>query len=70
MLWMLAWIGGFPQGLAPLERLLGISVHLAGLRPAPLPNVFGLDAVFLMALPLGIAVWLAANVGFSRMRRV
>jgi tetratricopeptide (TPR) repeat protein len=70
LLWMLAWIGGFPQGLAPLEHALGIGVHLAGLRPATLPDVYGLDAVFLMALPLGVAVWLAGNVGFSRMRRV
>jgi tetratricopeptide (TPR) repeat protein len=70
MLWMIAWIGGFPHGLAPLERALGISVQLAGLRPASLPNVYGLDALFLMALPLGIAVWLAGNVGFSRTRRV
>ena len=70
MLWLLAWIGGFPQGLAPVERLLGIGIHLAGLRPASIPDVYGLDAVLLLALPLGIAVWLAGNVGFSRMRRV
>jgi len=70
MLWLLAWIGGFPQGLAPLERVLGIGVHLAGLRPASIPDVWGLDAVLLLALPLGICVWLAGNVGFSRMRRV
>jgi tetratricopeptide (TPR) repeat protein len=70
MLWLLAWIGGFPQGLAPLERVLGIGLHLAGLRPASLPDVYGLDAVFLLALPLGLSVWLAGNVGFSRLRRV
>jgi tetratricopeptide (TPR) repeat protein len=70
MLWLLAWIGGFPQGLTPLERLLGMSVHLAGLRPASIPDVFGLDAVLLLAIPLGIAVWLAGNAGLSRMRRV
>jgi tetratricopeptide (TPR) repeat protein len=69
-LWLLAWIGGFPQGLTPVERVFGIGVHLAGLRPAPLPNVYGLDAVLLLALPLGIVVWLAGNVGFSRQRRV
>jgi tetratricopeptide (TPR) repeat protein len=69
MLWLLAWFGGFPRGLAPLERALGIGVHLASLRPASLPVVYGVDAVVLLALPLGIAVWLAGNVAFSRLRR-
>ena len=70
MLWLFAWIGGCPQGLAPIERLLGTDVLLAGLRPASVPNVYGLDAVLLIAVPLGIAVWLAGNVALSRMRRV
>ena len=70
MLWLLAWIGGFPQGLAPLERVVGMSVHLAGLRPGPIPDVYGLDAVLLLAVPLGIVVWIAGNAGLSRMRRV
>jgi hypothetical protein len=69
MLWLLAWIGGYPEGLAPLERMLGIGVHLAGLRPGPIPDIYGTDAVFLLALPLGIVVWLAGNAGFSRLRR-
>ena len=70
MLWLLAWIAGFPEGVAPLERALGIGVHLAGLRPAGLPDVYGTDAVFLLALPMGVAVWIAGNVGFSKLRRV
>ncbi len=69
MLWLFAWIGGFPQGLGPLERLLGVGVHLAGLRPGSIPDIYGTDAVFLLALPLGIVVWLAGNAGFSRLRR-
>ena len=69
MLWLLVWIGGFPQGLAPLERMLGIGVHLAGLRPGSIPDVYGVDAVFLLALPLGAVVWLAGNAGSSRLRR-
>ena len=68
MLWLLAWIAGFPQGLAPLERLLGVGLHLAGLRPGSVPAVYGLDAVVLVALPLGIAVWLVGNVGHRRLR--
>jgi len=67
-LWLLAWIGGFPQGLAPLERSLGLSVHLAGLRPGSIPDAYGLDAVFLLALPLGAIAWVAGNVGFRRRR--
>jgi hypothetical protein len=55
--------------MAPVEQGLGLGVHLAGLRSASLPNVYGLDAVVLMALPLGIVAWLAGNVGFSRARR-
>jgi tetratricopeptide (TPR) repeat protein len=70
ILWLLAWIGGFPQSLAPFERLLGTSVHLAALRPPPIPDAYGLDAVVLLALPLGIAVWIAGNARLSRMRRV
>jgi tetratricopeptide (TPR) repeat protein len=70
MLWLLAWIGGYPQGVARIERILGFSVHLAGLRPQAIPDVYGLDAVLLLAIPLGIGVWLAGNVAFSRTRRV
>ena len=69
MLWLLAWIAGFPQGVAPFERALGIGVHLAGLRPASLPDVYRADAVLLLAIPLGAAAWIAGNVGFSKMRK-
>ena len=68
MLWLLAWIGGFPQALAPFERMLGLGVHLAELRLGPIPDVYSLDAVFVLSLPLAAVVWLAGNVGFSRMR--
>jgi tetratricopeptide (TPR) repeat protein len=67
-LWLLAWIGGFPQGLGPLERALGIGVHVAGLRPGSIPDVYGLDAILLLALPLGTVAWLAGNVGLRRLR--
>lgn len=69
MLWVLALLGGFPRGLAAVEQALGIGVHLAELRPGTVPNVYGLDAVCLVAIPLGALVWLVANVGPSRMRR-
>jgi hypothetical protein len=62
MLWLLAWIGGFPQVLAPFERGLGVSVSLAGLRPGFVPDIYGLDAVAVLAVPLGMIAWLAGNV--------
>jgi tetratricopeptide (TPR) repeat protein len=70
ILWLIALIGGFPEGLAPLERWLGVGVHLASLRPVATPSVYRLDAVFLLALPLGAIVWLAGNVGQRRLRGV
>lgn len=70
MLWILAWAGGFPQGLAPVERALGIGVHLAQLRPGPVPNVYDMDALTLLAVPLGSIAWLLGNVGFRPSRGV
>ena len=67
-LWLLAWIGGFPQVLAPFERMLGIGVHMAQLRLGSIPDVYTLDAVLVLALPLAAVSWLAGNAGFSRMR--
>jgi tetratricopeptide (TPR) repeat protein len=68
LLWLLAWIAGLPGVLGPLERVVGVHVHLAGLRTGPLPDVFGLDAALLFALPLGVCVWLAGNVVARRPR--
>ena len=68
LLWLFAWIGGYPAGAAPAERLLGLTVHLAGLRPGPVPSVYGLDAVVLLTVPLGTLVWLVGNVGRRRLR--
>lgn len=68
MLWLLAWTGGYPEGLAPLERVLGLGVHWAGLRPTSFPDVYRMDAVAVFAVPLGALVWLAGNVGFRRVR--
>ena len=69
MLWSLAWLGGCPRGLAALERVLGIGVHLAELRPGTVPNVYGIDALCLLAIPLAIVVWLLGNARFSRLRK-
>ena len=66
-LWLLAWLAGFPESLAPLERWLGIGFHLAGLRPGSVPAVYRLDTVLLVALPLGTVVWLAGNLGHRRL---
>jgi len=68
ILWLLAWVAGFPQGLAPLERLFGVGVHLAGLRPGSVPAVYSVDAVVLVAIPLGLVVWLVGNLGQRRLR--
>lgn len=68
VLWLLAWIAGFPEILAPVERGLGADFHLAGLRPGPLPDVYGLDAAVLVAIPLGLIVWIAGNFGARRAR--
>lgn len=70
LLWVSAWIGGFPEILGPLEHAMGFPVHLAALRPAPVPAVDGLDAAALLAVPLGAAVWIAGNVGFRHLRKV
>jgi tetratricopeptide (TPR) repeat protein len=67
-LWLFAWLGGFPEGAAPLERALGFAVHVAGLRPSVVPALYGLDAVVVLAIPLGALAWLAGNVGFRRAR--
>jgi tetratricopeptide (TPR) repeat protein len=67
-LWLLAWIGGFPQALAPFERLFGLSVRLSGLRLGSIPDVYSVDAVFVLALPLAVCVWFAGNAGFAKMR--
>jgi tetratricopeptide (TPR) repeat protein len=68
LLWLLAWIGGAPGVLAPLERGAGITIHLAGLRAGPLPDVFRLDAALLFAVPLGLFAWIAGNVVLRRPR--
>ncbi len=68
MLWILAWAGGLPQSLAPIERILGIGVHFAGLRPGPVPDAYEMDALTLLAIPLGTVVWLIGNVGLRPSR--
>jgi tetratricopeptide (TPR) repeat protein len=66
MLWLLAWIAAYPEILSPVEDLLGLGVHWAGLRPAILPDVYRLDAVVLLAVPMACVAWIAGNVGFRR----
>ena len=68
-LWLLALIGGFPQVLAPFERLFGTGFQAAALRPGPLPNAFGFDATVLLAVPLALVVWIAGNLGLRGARR-
>ncbi len=67
--WMLVWIGGYPRILEPLEHLVGLEVHWAGLRAIPVPDVFRLDAMIVIAAPLGALVWLAGNVGGTSIGR-
>jgi tetratricopeptide (TPR) repeat protein len=67
-LWLLAWVGGYPAALAPFERALGLGIHWAGLRPSSVPALYQVDAILLLAIPLGAVVWLAGNVGVRRAR--
>ncbi len=67
-LWLLAWLGGFPSTLAPLERVFGIDIHLAGFQQLPVPDVYGLNGVMLLAIPLGVLVWLVGNVASRELR--
>jgi tetratricopeptide (TPR) repeat protein len=67
-LWLFAWIGGFPRAMAPAERFFGLGVHLAELRLGSIPDVYSVDAVFVLALPLAVAVWFAGNAGSAKMR--
>ena len=68
LMWVAAWVGGYPAALTPFERLLGMDVHWAGLRPTAIPDVYRLDALAVVAVPLGALAWLAGNVGFRRNR--
>jgi tetratricopeptide (TPR) repeat protein len=67
-LWLIAVLAGAPGILAPVERAFGIGLHLSELRAGPTPAVYGMDAIFLLAIPLGVAVWLLGNVGGRRLR--
>jgi len=67
-LWLLAWVGAYPEALGPLERALGVGVHLAAFRPGPVPPWYRMDAAVLVAVPLGALTWLAGNLGLGRVR--
>jgi tetratricopeptide (TPR) repeat protein len=64
--WILAWTSGFPAWLEPVESAAGTTLRIAALRAGPLPDVYGLDAATMLALPLAAAAWLAANVALRR----
>jgi tetratricopeptide (TPR) repeat protein len=68
LLWLVAWIGGVPAILGPLEHASGSTMTLASLRPGPLPDLDRLDAALLLAVPLGLFAWLAGNVVLRRPR--
>jgi tetratricopeptide (TPR) repeat protein len=67
-LWTLAWAVGAPAIIDPLSRAAGGSSALAGLRAGMVPAMGGLEAAAILAVPLGIAVWLAAHAGARRLR--
>ena len=54
--------------MTPFERVFGLSVHLSGLRLGSIPDAYSVDAIFVLALPLAVCVWLAGNAGFAKMR--
>jgi hypothetical protein len=69
VLWLLALLGSAPGAFSGIEGLMGLGVHLGELRPSAVPPVYGVDAIALLAVPLGLAAWCAANAGVSRLRR-
>jgi hypothetical protein len=43
-----------------------MTIQIAALRAGPLPAVYGLDAATILAVPLALFVWFAANVALRR----
>ena len=66
LLWVLAWVGGFPEAVGPIGRAVGSGVNLAGLRLAPVPSLYGLDAALMLGGVVAAAVWIAGNAGARR----
>ena len=66
--WMLAWTLGAPAVVDAGLRVLGAGPGLAGLHAGAVPSLPGIEAIALLAVPLGLAVWLAANAGVRRLR--
>ena len=64
--WTLAWVAAAPEILGPLERFIGLDLHIASLRSGPIPAISGLDAATLVGIPLGIAAWMAAALTARR----
>jgi tetratricopeptide (TPR) repeat protein len=68
LLWMLAWTIGAPSLIDEALRFAGAGSGLSGLRAGSVPSLGGAEAAAFLAVPLGIAVWLAANAGARRLR--
>jgi hypothetical protein len=68
LLWMVAWTVGAPAVIDPILRVVGAGAGLSGLRSGSVPAPGGVEAAVILAVPLGIAVWLAANAGVRRLR--
>lgn len=68
LLWMLAWTIGAPALVDDALRFAGAGAGLAGLRAGSVPALGGAEAAAILAVPLGIAVWLVANAGARRLR--
>lgn len=66
--WATAWVVGLPEILGPLQRVLDAAIPLAGLRPGPVPAVHVLEAATVLAAPVAVVTWLAANLGALRTR--
>jgi hypothetical protein len=63
---LVAWFGSLiawqPGVLRPVERFAGLNLRLDLLGPESIPAIYDLNPFTLIAVPVLLAVWLAANV--------
>ncbi len=69
-LWVMAWFAALiawqPAALRPLERLFGLDMRLEMLEIGPVPAMFRIDPLDVIAVLAAVAVWLTANIGRRR----
>lgn len=68
LFWLMALMLCAPGGLLPLQRALGVNLHLDFLRPGMGPGKYGIDPWMILAPPFAVAIWLLGNLGRIRSR--